>query len=387
MLKFMEAFTGGLKHYLTSYQHCFSIMFSSEFKYSFSVYKQANDYLICLKGEPELIIKHCKSIVTADGLQKFSKSQKQNLLNLLSNLGKKTERIFAFAQAYSDFEHRFSEDHIFTIKDFHGILFNSMINFQFCGLVSFQNPIRTRVPEAIFKCRKAGVKVIMVTGDHPETSLSVSKMSGIVLNPEHRKIYYGNRLDNIANMKEVFVNDELSLMKDQQIKRLLSSEQDLVFARVSTQNKERLLKCCRVLNLIVAVTGVRTTDLPIFNRSHVTISLGQYGSDITKHNSDVILLDDNFATIVAGIEHGRILFENLKKSLIYILSSKLSEMFPYILFVTLSIPTISSSTVILILDLIGDNLPAISLGYENGESHTMSVKPKCLINNKLVDLK
>lgn len=157
---------------------------------------------------------------------------------------------------------------------------------------------------------------------------------------------------------------------------------DLVFARISEMDKLRIVNCCRQNKSIVAVTGLASTDIPIFDRSHVRISL-KCGTDITKRNSDIILLDDNFASIINGIEEGRVLFENIKKSLCYTLSSKPAELMPYLIYTIFSSPQVASSLTILAIDLFTDNLSPIALGYESGESHVMSGYPTHMCNDNV----
>lgn len=383
----MEAFTGSLERYRKAYQLCISIAYNASHKYSFSVYRLegGEQYLICVKGQPETLIEHCKSIVTRDGVKPFTKSHKTLLLEQCVELGKKKERVLGIVQAFSSFQNRFPMGHQFTIVDFENILHCPVISFQFIGLVSFQNPVRLSVPEAIAKCRQAGIKVMMVTSDHPETSLSVAKVAGIILNKDCAEMNEERIFRNHNGL--IFSDSDLKKLKNRHLKELIVSGSDLVFARISSDSKQRIVKCGRDVRAIVAATGVRTDDLAIFDRSHVRISLGQYGSDILKHNSDVILLDDNFASIVSGIEYGRILFANVKKSLIFMLSSKPSELLPFLISITFAIPEMTSIVTLLLLDLLGDNLTTISLGYEKGESNVMLVKPRHVKSEKIVDFK
>ena len=293
--------------------------------------------------------------------------------------------------------------------EFNQILENHEIEIQFLGLIAFQNPIRLSVPEAIFKCRRAGIKVIMITADHPSTALSIAETAGIVLqkhaiqsnideeSEESRrygqlfaivnKIIVDFRLlfSSSSLAGNILTGFDLANMKNFKLRDIIFSNTDIIFARISLEDKLRIVNCCRQAGAIVAVTGVSTSDIPIFDQSHVRISLGEYGSDIIKSSSDVILLKDNFSSIVHGIQEGRVLFENIKKSVCYTLSSKPAELFPYILYLALAIPQMNSSIIILAIDLLTDNLPPIALGYERAETHVMKGYPRHMRKDKVIN--
>lgn len=136
---------------------------------------------------------------------------------------------------------------------------------------------------------------------------------------------------------------------------------------------------------VVAVTGIGSADLAVFSAADVSLSMGEYGADITKRRCDVILLDDNFASLIHGIQEGRVLFENIKKSLAYTLSSKTVELLPYVLFLVLAIPKMAGPIIILAIDLITDNLPPIALGYEPAESYVMEEHPQYFVEERVVN--
>lgn len=364
----MEAFVGeSIELYQTKrYSRQFEMAFNCVRKCSYKVYKQKDTLLVAIKGEPEVLIDRSTLIMTARGLKAFSGKEKTRLLELCNDMGRKKYRILAISQVYLDgnlanqIYHR--ENGQVDLSKSLNIIKNKQLEFQFLGLMMLENPVRMTVPEAIFTCRRAGIKVILTTADHPQTSLAIAKTVGIVLSQSTINMEATNERTQMVQenqAKQLYTGQELTRMVDSKLKTILNSTDDLVFARISPDEKRRLVVCCRELNKVVTATGIGVADLGVFEQAHVSLSMGRYGTDIAKRHSDVILLDDNFATIVQGIREGRVLSENLKKSLCYTLSSKPVELLPYIFFLSFGIPKMAGPIVILAIDLITDNLPPI----------------------------
>lgn len=184
----------------------------------------------------------------------------------------------------------------------------------------------------------------------------------------------------------LYTGREMARLPDHHLAAILASSADLVFARISPEEKLRLVRLMREeLKEVVAVTGIGSADLAVFSAADVSLSMGEYGADITKRRCDVILLDDNFASLIHGIQEGRVLFENIKKSLAYTLSSKTVELLPYVLFLVLAIPKMAGPIIILAIDLITDNLPPIALGYEPAESYVMEEHPQYFVEERVVN--
>jgi magnesium-transporting ATPase (P-type) len=235
----------------------------------------------------------------------------------------------------------------------------------FAGLIGLVDPPREAVPEAVRTCHAAGIRVIMITGDHPHTASALAREIGLAQNP-------------IA-----VTGDKLRAMSDIDL-QLLLDEPDLIFARTSADQKMRIVQALQRKGEIVAVTGDGVNDAPALKCADVGIAMGISGTDVGKESADIILLDDNFATIVAAIEEGRAVFDNLRKFLTYILTSNIPEMVPYLAFVLFRIPLPLTIIQILAVDLGTDMLPALALGAEKPDPDTMRRPPR-LRSERLLD--
>jgi len=262
----------------------------------------------------------------------------------------------------------------------------------FSGLISMIDPPRAAVPDAVNKCRAAGVKVIMVTGDHPITAKAIAKSVGII-SPSNETV------DDIAarrgvprsqvNPREaraaVVPGSELKEMDAEQLAGVLKYHSEIVFARTSPQQKLVIVEGCQKLGAIVAVTGDGVNDSPALKKADIGVAMGIAGSDVSKQAADMILLDDNFASIVTGVEEGRLIFDNLKKSIAYTLTSNIPEITPFLLFMVADIPLPLGTVTILCIDLGTDMIPAISMAYEEAEADIMKRSPRNPYTDKLVN--
>ncbi|MDE2117325.1 MAG: cation-transporting P-type ATPase [Betaproteobacteria bacterium] len=227
----------------------------------------------------------------------------------------------------------------------------------FAGLVGLVDPPRPAVPEAIRTCHAAGIRVIMITGDHPQTASALAREIGLAQNPL------------------AVTGDKLRHMSDTDL-QLLLDEPGLLFARTSAEQKMRIVQALQRKGEIVAVTGDGVNDAPALKCADIGIAMGIAGTDVAKESSDIILLDDNFATIVAAIEEGRAVYANLRKFLTYILTSNVPELVPYLAFVLVKIPLPLTIIQILAVDLGTDMLPALALGAEKPDPDTMRRPPR-----------
>lgn len=207
------------------------------------------------------------------------------------------------------------------------------------------DPPRPAVPDAVAKCRSAGIKVIMVTGDHPITAKAIAKAVGIISEGSEtieEIAYRVNILIKNVNPRAakaaVVHGQELREMTGEQLDKILQNHDEIVFARTSPQQKLIIVESCQRLGAIVAVTGDGVNDSPALKKADIGVAMGIAGSDVSKQAADMILLDDNFASIVTGVEEGRLIFDNLKKSIAYTLTSNIPEISPFLMFILLSIP-------------------------------------------------
>jgi len=230
----------------------------------------------------------------------------------------------------------------------------------FIGLIGFEDPPRHEVPQAIQKCFDAGIRVIMVTGDHPDTAISVAKKIG--LSPP-------------AGSPMVISGEKLRHLSESQLQVALDAP-DLIFARVDSTQKVEIVRALKRKQNIVAVTGDGVNDAPALKDAHIGIAMGASGTDVAREAADIVLLDNNFATIVSAVEEGRAVFKNIRKFLMYILTSNVPELVPYLLFILAKVPLPLTVIQILAVDLGTDLLPALALGAEPPTQEVMKEGPR-----------
>jgi magnesium-transporting ATPase (P-type) len=229
----------------------------------------------------------------------------------------------------------------------------------FDALVGLRDPPRAEVPEAISRCRSAGIKVVMITGDHPHTALAIAREIGLV------------RTDSPS----VIHGDALRRLSASQLQLALDAG-EILFTRVTAEQKMRVVEALKRKGHVVAVTGDGVNDAPALKSAHIGIAMGIAGTDVAKEAADMVLLDDNFASIVNAIEEGRAVFENIRKFLTYILTSNVPELVPYLAFMLFGIPLPLTIIQILAVDLGTDMLPALALGAERPHGALMQQPPR-----------
>jgi sodium/potassium-transporting ATPase subunit alpha len=227
------------------------------------------------------------------------------------------------------------------------------------GLVGLEDPPRPEVPEAIRKCKEAGIKVIMVTGDHPHTARAIARQIGLTETHDPVEL----------------TGEQLRHLSDIQLQLALDAP-EILFARVSADQKTRIVRALQAKKHVVAVTGDGVNDAPALRQADIGIAMGGAGTDVAREASDMVLMDDNFASIVAAIEEGRAVFANIKKFLTYILTHNVAELVPYLGFVLFRIPLPLTVMQILAVDLGTDTLPALGLGAEKPDPQTMQRPPR-----------
>jgi calcium-translocating P-type ATPase len=229
----------------------------------------------------------------------------------------------------------------------------------FDALVGLRDPPRAEVPEAIARCRSAGIKVVMITGDHPHTALAIAREIGLVR----------------TDAPSVIHGDALRRMSVSQLQLALDAE-EILFTRVTAEQKMRVVEALKRKGHVVAVTGDGVNDAPALKAAHIGIAMGIAGTDVAKEAADMVLLDDNFASIVNAVEEGRAVFENIRKFLTYILTSNIPELVPYLAFMLFAIPLPLTIIQILAVDLGTDMLPALALGAERPHGALMQQPPR-----------
>ena len=256
--------------------------------------------------------------------------------------------------------------------------------FRMVGIMAMMDPPRASVPDSIAKCQAAGIKVIMTTGDHPSTAKAIAKSVGILSLDQ-------DPLERTALMKPaqscLVTGDELKELSSEELDHILMHHQEVILASMSAEQKLDVVESCQRLGAVVAVTGDGVNDAAALHKADCGIAMGVAGSNVAKQAADVILLDDNFSSIIVGIEEGRIMFDNLKKCLFYIMSSNVAEITPFVLFLIAQIPLPIGALAVLCIDLGTDLLPAIALSYEEEEIRysTMRRGPRNPMSEGLLD--
>uniref|UniRef100_A0A672M8Y1 Sodium/potassium-transporting ATPase subunit alpha n=1 Tax=Sinocyclocheilus grahami TaxID=75366 RepID=A0A672M8Y1_SINGR len=368
LLKCIELSCGSVKAMREKNKKVAEIPFNSTNKYQLSVHEsdEGNDshYLLVMKGAPERILDCCSTILQQGKEQPMDEELKEAFQNAYLELGGLGERVLGFCHLFMP-EDKYPKGFAFDTDD---------INFQtdnlcFVGLMSMIDPPRAAVPDAVGKCRSAGIKVIMVTGDHPITAKAIAKGVGIISEGNETVEDIAARL----NIPVSQVNPSLDFLVCKMLKIIrLQSKSSFAILRV------RVCVC-----VCVCVYGVN--DSPALKKADIGVAMGISGSDVSKQAADMILLDDNFASIVTGVEEGRLIFDNLKKSIAYTLTSNIPEITPFLFFILVNIPLPLGTITILCIDLGTDMVPAISLAYEAAESDIMKRQPRNPHRDKLVN--
>lgn len=380
------------------YPKIFEIPFNSTNKWQVTIHRQeyegnADDMagksksqrILMLKGAPEIVFDKCSHILINGEEVPIDPRWRAAFQEAYEALGGMGERVLGFAELYLDegrygahFDSSYSADEM-------NFPMNGLV---FVGLASLLDPPRETVPAAIQRCKVAGIKVMMVTGDHPITAKAIAKKVGIITHDTIEDIMQRENKDRLeideSRVKAVVIHgNKIGELTEDDWDRILSKPQ-IVFARTSPQQKSIIVEQCQRRGEVVAVTGDGVNDSPALKKANIGLAMGIVGSDVAKETADVILLDDNFASIVNGIEEGRIIFDNLKKSICYTLAHLLPEIFPFLINAVAQIPLALTSVLILCIDLGTEMAPAISLAYEKGEKDVMVRRPRNVKTDHLV---
>jgi len=394
ILKLTELSKGDVLKFRSNNKKVAEIPFNSANKYQVSIHEQngKTPYRLVMKGAPERILERCDTIWVNGKEEPMNEHWKNQFEDAYMHMGGLGERVLGFCDFVLP-EDKFDKNYKFDIEEKDNF---PLTGLRFVGLMSMIDPPRAAVPDAVAKCRSAGIKVIMVTGDHPITAKAIAKNVGIIsattrtvedyAEEQGKPVTEISQAERRANCHAAVVHGgEIKDLKDEEIDEILMYHSEIVFARTSPQQKLIIVEGCQRMGAIVAVTGDGVNDSPALKKADIGVAMGIAGSDVSKQAADMILLDDNFASIVTGVEEGRLIFDNLKKSIAYTLTSNIPEISPFLFFILCDVPLPLGTVTILCIDLGTDMVPAISMAYEKAESDIMKRPPRNPFTDKLVN--
>ncbi len=321
------------------------IPFDSNRKMMTTIHRIGNKYRIITKGAPDVILKRCNKYYNNENVSILNTSVINSIENLNTNMANNALRVLAVA--YLDVENLPSKIESNTIEQ----------NLIFVGLMGMIDPPREGVKEAVETCRRAGIKTVMITGDHLATAKAIAKDLGILRN--NNLAITGEELDKIPQ-----IILERDIMKYS------------VFARVSPEHKVRIVKAFRSTGAVVAMTGDGVNDAPALKNADIGIAMGLNGTDVAKNAADMVLTDDNFVTIVEAVKQGRNIFENIRKAIHFLIATNIGEIVTIFLGLLLGLKSPLLAIQLLWVNLVTDSLPAIALGLEPPEKDIMNKKPR-----------
>lgn len=295
------------------------------------------------KGAPDIIIEKCTKLYSSTGVRELSKEDKRLILKKNDELAKDALRVLGVAYkklSSKKYDNRHVEEELI-----------------FVGLIGMIDPPRKEAVNAVRKCRFAGIKPVMITGDHKITAGAIAR-----------------ELDIITEGEKVVTGAELEAMDDAKLQSIVNDVS--VYARVSPKHKLRIVKALKKQGHIVAMTGDGVNDAPAIKEADIGVAMGITGTDVTKEAASMVLLDDNFATIVAAIEEGRIIYDNIRKFIRYMLSCNIGEVLTMFLGMLIGLPLPLLPIQILWVNLVTDGLPAIALSLDPAEKDIMMRPPR-----------
>lgn len=337
------------------YERMGEIAFNSNRKLMSTLHKSGQSFTVYSKGAVDSVLKVCSQILVDGQVIKLTEGHKKQILQANSQFGSKALRVLAFC--YKPIEIANSANQETWEKD-----------MVFCGLAGMIDPPRPEVFEAIKKCKSAGIRPVMITGDHSITAFAIAREVGIA-----------NSYDQILTGVEID-----ALAEDEFLQKLKFVN---VFARVSPENKVRIVEGFKELGNVTAMTGDGVNDAPSIKKASIGVGMGITGTEVTKEVADIIIADDNFATIVLAVEQGRKIFSNIEKTIRFLFSANLGEivaiflasiLFPQFVFLL--------PIQILFVNLITDTLPSVAMSFEKGEKHLMKQKNKQNLFSKFNNL-
>ncbi len=321
------------------------IPFDSSRKMMTTIHKMPNGYRVITKGAPDVLLKRCNKVYDNGNVTTLDYSKTKLIENQNNKMADEALRVLAIA--YLDIPSLPSKIDTETVEK----------NLIFIGLIGMIDPPREGVKEAVATCKKAGIKTVMITGDHIITAKAIAKDLGIL------------RGSDLA-----ITGEELDKIPQAVLQRNIMNYS--VFARVTPEHKVRIVKAYQSTGAVVAMTGDGVNDAPALKNADIGIAMGKNGTDVAKNAADMVLTDDNFVTIVEAVKQGRNIFDNIKKAVHFLIATNIGEIVTIFLGLVLGLKSPLLAIQLLWINLVTDSLPAIALGLEKPEADIMDKKPR-----------
>ncbi|KAF9433482.1 hypothetical protein BGZ76_009404 [Entomortierella beljakovae] len=358
------------------YPKVFEVPFNSDNKWAMTIHHKehtSGKFTLLIKGAPERILRLCNTILIDNQAVPLTAEHSKAYDNMYALMASKGHRVLALAQLLMP-RSQYPDDHVFDKEKKN----YPTTELCFVGLISLEDPPKHGVREAIGRCRSAGIRVMMVTGDHPLTAEAIGRKINLVLSDTKEMVAKQRRcsIEEVGDDEYnaiVIHGEQIDSLQDRDWD-LIFSKPEVIFARTSPKHKLQIVKQAQALGHIVGVTGDGVNDSPALKKADLGIAMNISGSDVSKEAAAMILLDDNFASTVRGIEEGRLIFTNLKKSIQYTITHSMPEVIPNLLYVIASIPLPISAMLILVIDLGFELFISLTYAWDSPESKTGLMK-------------
>lgn len=344
------AIKAGITESTLKHKRINEIPFTSERKRMTTVYAfpETKNKLVAIKGAPEIVLERCKMIAKEGKVLELTAEERKKVSAVNERMASEGLRVLALAYKEEEEVPEKLDENTFET------------NFIFLGLAGIIDKAREEVKDALRLCRNAGIKVVMITGDHKLTAVAVAKELGMI-DKENDIVLTGAELEKIS---------------DEEFDKIVENVK--IYARVSPEHKMRIVKALKNKGYVVAMTGDGINDAMALKNSDIGVAMGITGTEVTKEVADMVLADDNFATIVSAVREGRRIFDNIKKYLAYLLQCNIAELGVLLVGTLMAIPLPLTAIQLLWINLTTDGLPALALGVDPPEADLMERKPRSL---------
>jgi Ca2+-transporting ATPase len=326
------------------HKHISELPFDSKRKMMSVIYELREKRIAYIKGAPEIFLGKASHFYTDKGVKKLTAGDKEEIHKVLEDMSSKALRVLAVGYKYLPEKDKYTEEEVEN-------------DIVFVGLQAMIDPERPEVKAAIETCTRAGIRTIMITGDHGSTASAIAKNLGI-----------------LTEGGKVIIGKELDLMSDKDLEIAVKSTR--VFARVSPEHKLKIVYALKKNGNIVAMTGDGVNDAPALKAADIGVAMGINGTDVAKDSADMVLADDNFASIVAAVEEGRGIFDNIRHFIRYLLSSNIGEVMAIFVAMLIGLPLPLIAVQILLMNLLTDGLPALAIGVDPPVPNIMERPPR-----------